>query len=133
MPAAALAWALILAAMLPTPIYSAGTKITRFSAAKFVQRWTCPAHVKEIEVAMWGAAGGSTSASTRGGAGGFATGKITVSPGKSYSIVSKPKPHATGPAILAVEESTAVAGRICELDWLSKANPSAMRALHPAP
>lgn len=51
-----------------------------------VQTFTVPENVTTIVVKMWGAGGGGTPAPIDGGAGGFATGTIDVTPGETLRI-----------------------------------------------
>jgi len=60
-----------------------------FNYTNAVQNYTVPADVSKIEIKAWGAAGGSGSAPWTyiGAAGGYAEGKLGVTPGEQFKIV----------------------------------------------
>ena len=51
------------------------------------QGWVAPANVSQIRVSLWGAGGGADSSGGLGGAGGFVSGILSVTPGAAYKIV----------------------------------------------
>lgn len=60
---------------------SGGTITTTFSYTGSVQTFTVPAGVDSITIETWGAQGNSNALGVVGGLGGYATGKMDVSPG----------------------------------------------------
>jgi hypothetical protein len=69
----------------------------RFEATGADQTWVVPDGITEIDVTVWGAGGGAGRVSNvLGGAGGFASGTIPVTPGETlYIVVGEGGEHVT--------------------------------------
>lgn len=75
----------------PSPSFLPWPKaITHFEATtgSDMRTFTVPATVNVIEVALWGAGGGTMAAPAFGGAGAFVTGMLPVTPGETLRIIT---------------------------------------------
>lgn len=70
-----------------------------------VRYWTVPATVSVIEVALWGAGGGTMAAPAFGGAGAFVTGMLRVTAGETLRIIAGRPGRGCSPATAAQQDA----------------------------
>lgn len=72
----------------PSAVVDLPSPVVSYSYTGAVQSYTVPSGVEKVRVYVWGAGGGSGSATGgAGGAGGYAEGLVNVSPGQTLQVV----------------------------------------------